>query len=99
MHVFEMYMYVCAEVPLPPSQSRSLPLRFILPFTPFSSLHACIVRAFLIERFATDRADMGGVGCFNRQNRTLYVAGFHMAAEIHRSVEEGEEESKGVEIR
>eukprot|EP00741_Cyanophora_paradoxa_P000223 tig00000402_g216.t1 len=32
------------------------------------------------ERFSTDREDMGGVGCFNRDNKTLYLGGLQAYA-------------------
>jgi hypothetical protein len=34
------------------------------------------------DRHATERQDMGGVGSFNRDNRTLYVAGFQRTAAL-----------------
>ena len=39
----------------------------------------------ITERYASDRDDMGGVGCFNRDCRTLYVSGMKISKNISES--------------
>jgi hypothetical protein len=44
------------------------------------------VDCFGRDRFATERDDMGGVGSFMRQNRTIYVGRIHVSDDIEEIV-------------